>query len=123
MKATLMTLLLFVSSMSLLGQEDKAKPYYCGQTYDTPTISINKIKTCDSVYILKGDEKIAVTKFIMKIPSVKSKTGYKDLVADSGKFTDAMIKEVNDMKVGDQLMLFGITSTKPLGGLSFKIVN
>ena len=78
MKTTLMTLLLLISSMSFFGQEDTEKPYYCGQTYDTPTISINKIKTCKVVYVLKGDEKITVTKFIMKIPSEKSKTGFKE---------------------------------------------
>ena len=108
-------------SINISAQSEK--PYFCGQTYDTPTIKINKVKSCNKVLIKKGEEKISVTKFTLRIPTSNNPNDYKELVAEGDEFTTQMKKEIDKMEIGDQLMIYQITSNRVVGGLSFKIIK
>ena len=101
------------------------KPYFCGQTYDTPTIKISKVKSCNKVLIKKGEEKISVKQFTLRISTSNNPNDndYKELVAEGDEFTKQMKKEIDKMEIGDQLMIYQITSDRVIGGLSFKLIK
>ena len=73
--------------------------------------------------IKKGEEKISVTKFTLRIPTSNNPNDYKELVAEGDEFTTQMKKEIDKMEIGDQLMIYQITSDRVVGGLSFKIIK